>query len=49
LSIPGQEGAGAGRAAFRVSVTLIPLGAALSLAGPLGALLDKDFGEGLFL
>ena len=33
----------------RVSVTFSPLGAALSLAGRLGALLDKDLGEGLFL
>jgi hypothetical protein len=29
----------------RVSVTFSPLGAALSLAGRLGALLDKDLGE----
>jgi hypothetical protein len=33
----------------RVSVTFSRLGAALSLAGRLGALLDKDLGEGLFL
>jgi hypothetical protein len=33
----------------RVSVTFSPLGSALSLAGRLGALLDKDLGEGLFL
>jgi hypothetical protein len=33
----------------RVSVTFSPLGAALSLAGRLGGLLDKDLGEGLFL
>ncbi len=33
----------------QVSVTFSPLGAALSLAGRLGALLDKDLGVGLFL
>jgi hypothetical protein len=33
----------------RVSVTFSPLDAALSLAGRLGALLDEDLGEGLFL
>jgi hypothetical protein len=37
------------RSVPRVSVTFSPLGAALSLAGRLGALLDKDLGEGLFL
>jgi hypothetical protein len=33
----------------RVSVTFSPLGAALSLAGRLGAHFDEDFGEGFFL
>ncbi len=33
----------------RVSVTFSPLGSALSLAGRLGARLEKDLGEGLFL
>ncbi len=33
----------------RVSVTFSPLDSALSLAGRLGALLDGELGEGLFL
>jgi hypothetical protein len=34
---------------MRVSVTFSPLCSALSLAGRLGALLDNELGEGLFL
>jgi hypothetical protein len=49
LSVSGQDGAGAGRAAFHAYLSPSARGAG-RYGLPVGsALLDKDFGEGLFL